>query len=278
MTPTWSDFIGAFSLFRDPILAGMAAGLALGSLSVFIVLRRMVFLSATLAQSAGLGVALAFWVEIFFDGHINAMWGAGALSLVAGWLLSGDPEKYRTTRESIMALVYIAASAGAVIIGSRISQEAHDIHAILFGSAVLVRPEDLYLLLGGAAATLVFVVLAWRGLMFANFDPIGAAVQGLPTRALEAGLLTLIVFMVAVATRALGALPVFAFSTLPAIAALGLTRTLSIAVPLAAVIGAASGGGGYVLAFFYDLPVGATETAVVAVLAAIGLVIRRLRS
>ena len=50
-TPTWSDFVAAFELFRDPILCGVAAGGVLGLLSVFIVLRRMVFVTATLTQA-----------------------------------------------------------------------------------------------------------------------------------------------------------------------------------------------------------------------------------
>ena len=69
-TPTWSDFVAAFELFRDPILCGVAAGGVLGLLSVFIVLRRMVFVTATLTQASGLGVALGFFAHIHLDWHI----------------------------------------------------------------------------------------------------------------------------------------------------------------------------------------------------------------
>src|SRR5206468_12324584 len=54
--PTFNDFFAAWDLFRDPVFAAMIAGATLGYLGVYIVLRRMVFVSAALSQAAGLGV------------------------------------------------------------------------------------------------------------------------------------------------------------------------------------------------------------------------------
>ena len=61
---SWSAFWDGWELFRDPILCGAAAGLVLGFLGVYVVLRRMVFVSAAITHSAGLGVALAFYAQI----------------------------------------------------------------------------------------------------------------------------------------------------------------------------------------------------------------------
>jgi zinc transport system permease protein len=275
MEVTWSEFWGAFSLFRDPLLAAGVAGIALGLLSLFIVLRRMVFLSAALAQSAGLGVALAFYLEILLQFHISAVWGALLCAFLAGGLVSIRAERLGTTREAMLALIFIMAGGFSVMLGSQITQEAHDIHAILFGSAVLVRSADLILLMIGAALTVAFIVILWRGLLFVNFDSEAAQVQQLPKRFLNIGLFTLIIVMNAIGTRALGMLPVFAFATLPAVAALAFTRTLYKAAVLACLFGLVGGIGGYMLAFFLDLPVGAAQTVLVASFAAVGLVYKR---
>ncbi len=271
------ELLSAFDLFRDPLLAGAIAGLALGLLGIFIVLRRMVFLSAALAQSAGLGVAAAFWVEIVAGFHVSPVLGAGLLTVATGMILFVDTERLKVTREALLALVYIGAGALAVIAGSRIAQEAHDIHGILFGTGVLVRPSDLQALAAGAAVTLLLALLFWRGLVFTSFDSESARVQGLPVRLLQGMLFGLIILMDAVATRALGMLPVFAFSTLPAVGALGITRMLPLAALLAALFGAVAGFGGYLAAFFWDLPVGAAQTRVAAAFAVLGLTIRSLR-
>ena len=110
------------------------------------------------------------------------------------------------------------------------------------------------LLLGGH-------VVLWRALLFAGYDPMGARVQGMPVRALNVFLFLSVGLSVALCTRALGALPVFAFSVLPAMTALALTARIGLVFVLAALIGAVSGVGGYVVSFGGDLPVGATQTA-----------------
>ena len=93
-------------------------------------------------------------------------------------------------------------------------------------------------------------------------------------RTLELTLMALITLTVAVATRALGALPVFAFSVLPAMAALMLTRRLSAVLFLAPILGMLSGIGGYMVAFFYSFPVGASQAGVAVALAILAAPVR----
>jgi ABC-type Mn2+/Zn2+ transport system permease subunit len=107
---------------------------------------------------------------------------------------------------------------------------------------------------------------AHRGLAFAAFDPAGARVQGLPVRWLDLGSWASIAVMVSVATRALGVLPVFAMAVLPAMAALMVVRRLAAALAIAAVLGALTGGLGYLFAFFLSFPVGASQAMVAALL------------
>ena len=57
MNATLQTFLDGWDVFRDPVLASFVAGATLGLLGVYIVLRRMVFVSAALSQAAGLGVA-----------------------------------------------------------------------------------------------------------------------------------------------------------------------------------------------------------------------------
>lgn len=257
----FDTFLGAFTLFREAILCAVLAGAALGWLGVHVVLRRMVFVTATLTQAAGLGVALAFWSGIVLGQDLPPVLGAAAASLAAAALLSLTPTRLRLSRESIMAAVWLGASALAVLVGNRITQEAHDIAGILFGSAVLVLPSDLWMVAATAVPALLAAGFLHRRLVFAGFDPDGARVQGLPVRGLDLLFLGLLTLVVAAATRALGALPVFAFSVLPGLAALLLLPTLRGACPLAAGLGALAGGVGFVAAFVLDLPVGATQAA-----------------
>jgi zinc transport system permease protein len=269
--PTWSDLIDAWELFRDPILCAVVAGAVLGFLSVYIFLRRMVFVSAAVTQSAALGVALAFYAEIHLATHVEPSLCAAALALFATLVLLIDPTRFHMSREGLLGLVFAGTGGAAVLIGDRISQEAHQIDAILFGTAVLVRDLDLYVIV--TMAIVITVVHLWwlRGMSFAAFDEVAARVQGLPVRFLQAVLMVSIGLMVGVSARALGALPVFALSTLPAMAALLFGFRLLPSFVVGAVAGAICGGGGYLLAFFWEFPVGAMQCAAAATLVVVAL-------
>jgi len=225
-------------------------------------------------QSAGLGVALAFYAEIHWSFQLETIYGAAILALAATAVMLLDPTRLRLTRESMLGLVFAATGGAAVLVGNRIAQEAHDIQAILFGTAVLVRPIDLNVVLSAGSVTLVLHLWWFRGLTFASFDPVSARVQGLPVKILQAVILLSIGLMVGAAARALGALPVFALSTLPATAALLLGLRLRAAFAVAALIGATAGLGGYAAAFFLELPVGAAQTVCAAAMVAVLLILR----
>lgn len=273
----WADFVGGWELFRDPVLCGVLAGAALGLLGVYIVLRRVVFVAAVLSQSAGLGVALAFLAGMYLDFEAEPMIGAVSMCLFATLLVSLRPERVHLSREAILGTAWVGANAAAIIVGDKISVESHDISSILFGSAVLVRPVDLYLV--GAAAVLTLSAHLWlrRGLVFTAFDHDVARVQGIPVRAMDLTIWFIVAITVSVATRALGALPVFAFSVLPALAAMLSVRSLSWVFPLAAVLGAVAGGTGYLLAFFQSWPVGPSQVVVALGLVLLGLGVRAIR-
>jgi zinc transport system permease protein len=280
--PSWSDFWTNFAIFRDAIVTGGLAGLLLGFIGVHVVLRRMVFASSAIAQAAALGVALSFWIGGLVHpiehavGHLagaNAhvtpfvfepvLWAIIA-SLLATLVFIANPVRLHLTRESLLGFVFLGSGAGAVIVGDKITQEAHDLSAILFGSAVVVQPMDLVLVTVATVVLLGGHILVWRALVFAGYDPLGARVQGLPVRALDGFLFVSIGLAVALCTRALGALPVFAFSVLPAMTALVLTSRMGLVFGLAGLFGALAGVGGYAVSFRAELPVGATQTALAA--------------
>jgi zinc transport system permease protein len=270
--PSWADFAQGWDrgIYRDPVLCGGLAGLVLGLLGVFIVLRRAVFVTAAVSQAAGLGVALAFYLAIHHSLDVPPVVAALVLGVTATMSLALPVHRLRLPRESALGLCFIAASALAVLVGDRIGQEAHDVAGILFGTAVLVRRSDLWAVAIVGGVTTLVVAVFYRGLVFAGFDPEGARVQKLPVRGLNLLFWALVAIEVSVATRALGALPVFAFAVIPAMAALPLVRRLPYALIGAALIGGASGALGYLFAFFFQFPVGASQ-AVVAVVIWLGM-------
>ena len=78
---TLSAFFEAWELFREAALTGLVAGALLGVLGVYVVLRRLVFLTAAVSQAAGLGVVSAFYAQLHFGLAWLCEWCCRALSL-----------------------------------------------------------------------------------------------------------------------------------------------------------------------------------------------------
>jgi manganese/iron transport system permease protein len=275
--PRWADFVDGWELFREAVQAGAAAGAILGFLSVYIVLRRMVFVSAAVTQAAGLGVALAFFAAIHWGITVDPLFGAMGLSLLTAVLLVADPRRLGISREMMLGAAFAVCGGLAVLVGSRISQEANDIQAILFGTAVVVSREDLVRILWSGLAVLLIQLWTFRGMTFASFDPVAARVQRVPVAVLDVILLVSVGVMVGESARALGALPAFALSTMPGMAAVLISRgPLIVTFAVAALLGAAAAVGGYLLAFFEEFPVGSSQTVVAVGLVVVALVVRGL--
>ncbi len=268
-------FFEAYFLWRNAMAAAVVAAALCGYLGVFIILRRMAFVSAALSQVSGLGVALSFFVGSYLgvDPHgdavpwyISPMFLALVLSCAASALLALPARARRIPSESLVALAYLAASAAVVLVlaSPRIVQEAHEVGELLFGSAVAVREQNLEAL--AAAAVLVALVhgALFKDFVFVSFDGETARSVGYPVARLDAMLNLTVAVTAAMATRAIGTLPVFAFMVLPAGAALLVARRLWSASVLAVAIAIVSAVLGYYLSFAYQLPTGPTMAALCA--------------
>ena len=262
---TLSMFFESWVLFRDSVLAGTLAGALLGLMGVYIISKRMVFLSAALSQTSGLGVALAFYAQLHLG--ISAQvasptLGAALISFVALAVLMVDRSATSQQRDSLLGLLFLAGACGTLIVGTWIVQEIQDIQTLLFGTAVAVLPEDLDLIVIVCVVLGAVHLVGVRGFTEVAFDPDGSMVRGMPTRTLEAALLITLALAISVITGVLGALPAFAFSVLPAMAAVRLSPNARWAMVLAAIFGASMGFAGYLVAYLYSLPVGAAQTLV----------------
>ena len=141
---------------------------------------------------------------------------------------------------------------------------------MLHGSAVAVADDQLVFL--AWIAVLLLGLHAWlhRGFVAVVLDADGARVRGLPVLALELVGVGSLALAVAVTTRTLGALPVFALTILPALAVLRLAPNVPWALLGAGLVGAACGFAGYVVAWRWRLPVGAAQALVAVGMAAVG--------
>lgn len=279
---TFAEFINSYFLWRDPMIVGAVTGAVCGFLGVYVVLRRIVFVSAALTQISSFGVGLAFYLEAYSLGYFASLFDPFTLSIVltclAALFFALKRDFSRISQEGVIAFGFLLASGAVVIIGDRITKGAHDIANILFGSAVVVDPADVLII--PAIALIVFVVhsIFYKDFVFVSFDPETAKLFKYPVRVLNTALLITIAVVVAVATRAIGALPVFALLALPALTSLLMTERLKLVFVFSMIIGILSATSGYFFSFILSLPTGASITVCASVFFLLALGWRELRA
>ncbi|MBI5489625.1 MAG: metal ABC transporter permease [Deltaproteobacteria bacterium] len=221
------------------------------------------------AAGGGPELSVPVWLE--------PMAVAVAFVVLGAILLSITPRYRRVTNESVVGLAYLVAAGLVILVGSRIPQGTHEVQHVLYGDSVSLDAGQLYGLLGAAAAVALVHLLFFKEFLFVSYDPETARASGVPTRAMGILLLVSIGVIIASASRAVGALPVFAFLVLPAVAALLCTSSLKGALALSATIGAAASALGYYLAWIWSFPAGAARAVTAAIFVVPALLVRRLR-
>ncbi len=162
----------------------------------------------------------------------------------------------QTKEETVVGVLFILGSALALVFAVKADKAAHEIQDVLFGVAVLVPKEQQQLVAIMGIIVLAAYILMFKDFTFVSFDPTAAIVSGFPIGWANAVLFILIAVVIAVCTRAVGAMPVFALTVLPATAALLLHDRIVPAAFTAAVLGGVSAGAGYFITGLWELPVG----------------------
>ncbi len=275
---SFHEFLGAREIWQVPLTASIVAGALLGALGVFVVLRRTVFVSAALTQLSTVGLVAALLVEEALrvqKEHATVQLVVAIAFSVAGALILGAFRSRRLPAEAAVGGVWVAASALVVLGLSRLLvHEAHDLGGMVFGNAVAVPFTDLVVIVVVAVLCAAVHTLFAKELAFASFDAETAQALGMNVSLWDGVLFLTIGLAIPVTARALGALPVFAFLTLPASAALLARARFRAAFAVAAVLGVVAAGGGYVLSWLWELPTGATMVALAGLLLGPGAVLR----
>jgi zinc transport system permease protein len=273
-----AEFWAAREIWQDPLLASIVAGGLLGFLGVYVVLRRTVFVSAALTQLSTLGLIASLLIEERLGvevEHASVQLAVSVAFSVAGALILGALQSgRRLPTEAGVGMSYVLAGALVILGANRLIHAAHDFNSMVFGNAVAVPASDVVVLAVVAAICVAVHVVFQKELVFVSFDRETAEAVGLRAPLWNGLLFFTIGLAIPVAARALGALPVFAFLTIPAAAALLVVRRLGIAFAVASVIGLLAATGGYLVSWFWQIPTGASMVALAGLFVVPGALLR----
>jgi zinc transport system permease protein len=244
---------------RRALLAGVVVGALASYYGVFVVQRRLSFLSVGLSHAAFGGVALGLLLQI------NPLWTALPFTVAVALGITAVTHAGTVSSDTVIGVFFPAALALGVILLTFKQSYTTDAFAYLFGSILAVRPVDLWIL-GGITLLAMGTLPLWGRWAYATFDRDLARADGVPVERDDYVLATLLAVTVVAAVKIVGIVLAAAFFVIPAAAARLLTGTFRAMTILAVVVGMCTAVGGLGGSYVFNLPSGA---AIILVQAAV---------
>ncbi len=263
------------------MMVGALSGGLCGFIGVYVVFRRIIFVSATLTQVSSFGVALAFYLQGVVAGAVSSLIDPFVFSIIFTLLASVffalKKEFERISQEGIIGFGFLASSAAVILVGSKITQGAHKVDEILLGNAVVVDPNEIYIIPAMALVIGIIHFKFFKDFMFVSFNDEMVQLYKYPVKLLNILLFVTIGVVIAFSTRAIGALPVFGLLALPPLSALLLTERIKMVFILSTAFGITAAVTGYFFSFILSLPTGAMMTFVASIIFLISVLINKLK-
>lgn len=246
------------SLWLAPLVACMLIVAIHSYLGVHVIAREVIFVDLSLAQMAALGSTVAIFAGAEPDSARSFAYALGFTTLGAALfaLTRSDHGKGRVPQEAIIGIVYVVASAAAILVADRSPRGGEAIKDILVGSLLWVGwPAILRLTLIYAVMGIFHWLLRQRFLTI-SFEPAEAEKRGWKLRWWDFWFYLSFGIVITFSVPIVGVLLVFSFLVVPAAIAFQFTRDHTRLAVYSWVSGVLASAGGLWLSFTYDLPTG----------------------
>ncbi|MFQ5458360.1 MAG: metal ABC transporter permease, partial [Myxococcota bacterium] len=238
-------------------------------IGVYVVLNRIVFLGAALAQLSAAGIAFGFLLGLHAT-PLAILFAVGGVLLLA--LRRGGS---RIPTDGLLGIAFAVSWAASILMVANSSQGAEELNHMLQGNILTATHEDVRLLSVLLAAIALLHVVFARAFLFVSFDAETARTLGLRSRLWNFLLYASLGATIALSIHVVGILIVFAFLVLPPIGGLLLGRRLPSVFVISVAIALASVFAGLLISYRADLPSGAAVVATMGLLVALARVARR---
>ena len=266
-------------LFREALYGAILIALGCSVLGVYVVLRRIVFVGAALAELSSAGIALAIWL-----GGMGWVTGIAshplAFSLVVTLIgaaifgMSGGGRSVVPPDATLGAAYVLAAAVAILLIAKSTTGEAHDI--FLHGNILGITRHDTITLAAVTIPVLVVHLAFFKEFVFVSFDRETARTLGYRIALWNQLLYLSLGVVIAVAMQFAGVMLVFDFLVLPAVTGLLLSSTMGGMFLWAIVSALVAAVVGFSLSIPFDMPTSPTIIAVSGVITLLAWAARRI--
>lgn len=250
-------------IVQDALRVGLILAIVGGCAGVYVVLKRIVFVGAALAQVSAAGVALALLVGW------HPLLSAVLFALIGSAFFAQPWGERRTSREAIIGAVFLTFSALTVLLASKGAHGMEEVQHLLAGDILAVAPEEVSRIwILGIGVLAVFVLLRKEFLLVA-FDAETAQALGYRTRLWEFAFYLMLGGFIGVVIHLVGLVLIFGYLVLPALGALMVARRITWVVGVAVLNALLATVAGLLVSVLFDLPTTATMLVFMSALAGV---------
>ncbi len=252
------DFL-QYNFIQNALVAAILASIACGIIGVYVVVKKIVFISGGIAHASFGGVGLGYYLGI------NPMLGVLPFSLVSALVMGTVSKKSKIPEDSAIGILWSLGMALGIIFVYLTPGYAPDLMTYLFGSILTVPRFDLFLMLGLDIVIVGAVYLFYKEFLALSFDEEFTTVQGLPAEKLYLFLLCIIALTIVVLIKVVGIILVIALLTIPASLSRKFTYNLRQMMLISIAFGTVISVTGIGLSYALDVPSGATIILVLSI-------------
>ena len=256
----------AYGFMQRGLVAALLVGVVCAVMGTFVVLKGLAFIGDAVSHAAfpGLVVAYILGAPLYVGGAIAAVTTALAIGLVS--------RRSRLRFDTSVGVLFAGTFAFGVMLFSTIEGYVTDLLGYLLGNVLGIGFGDLVQVAVLGAVVLGIVLVIRKELLYATFDPLGAAASGLPVAGLEYLLLALLGVTIVVSIQAVGIIMVVAMLVTPAATAQLLVVQFNRMMAVGVLLAALSAVLGLYLSFYLNLASGASIVLIETLFFAIALV------
>jgi ABC-type Mn2+/Zn2+ transport system permease subunit len=233
------------------LMAGVALGLILPFLGVFVTLRRMSFFGDGVAHATLAGVAIGIITGV--SPFLTAL-GIGVLFGVGVYLLE---RKTDISSDALIGVLFTGGLSLGIVLISRQRGYQPDLISFLFGSILSVSTQDLVVILSFSASIALALLIFVRQLTLLALDKESAWLYGVHTELLDLFFYALLSVTIVLGVKLLGIILVSALLIIPPTIAKMLAPSFKSLIGDSVIAGELFIVVGLLLSYFLDLPSGA---------------------
>lgn len=223
-------------MWRGVLIASLVA-VSCGLLGVFLYLRRLSLISDALSHVLLPGIVIAYLLG-GVSSHAFVLMVAIMTGLITTFLIGAVSRHQKVKEDAAIGIVFTALFALGIILLNMFARDVHlDAQCVFYGDVLGVSDDSLWIMGGVALLVALSVMLFYKQLLVASFDPVMAVSVGISPVLVHYGLMALLSVTTVSAFEAVGAILVIAMVITPAATAHLLTDRVPAMLALAVAHG-----------------------------------------